>query len=84
MNQLRDLPKFKYIGIEYILHPGSSHRIDVSNTCCIVDKFFCDALVHAEVIPDDNSDIVRIIRYSIGDICKENPHVEIFIEGELQ
>lgn len=83
-NQVKDLPKFKFIGIEYTLHPGSSHRVDISNTCCIVDKFFCDTLVHAGVIPDDNSKIVQKVRYEMGFPNKLNPHVEVFLEGELQ
>ena len=83
-NQVKNLPKFKYIGLEYTLYPGSSHRVDISNTCCIVDKFFCDTLVNAKVIEDDNSNIVRVVRYVFGQIDKKNPHVEIFIEGELQ
>ena len=82
-NQVKDLPKFKYIGIEYTLYPGSRHRTDLSNTCCIVDKFFCDTLVHAKIIEDDNYEIVKKIRYEIGSVDKDNPHVTIYLEGEL-
>ena len=82
-NQIRQLPKFKWLGLLYTLYPGSSRRHDISNVCCIVDKFFCDALVNAQVIPDDNADVVRKIVYEFGKVDKENPHVNIYIEGEL-
>ena len=82
-NQVKNLPKFKYIGLEYTLYPGSNRRTDISNTCCIVDKFFCDTLVNAKVIEDDNYDIVKKIRYEFGSVDKNNPHVNIYLEGEL-
>lgn len=82
-NQVKHLPKFKWIGLEYTLFPGSKRRVDISNTCCIVDKFFCDTLVNAGIIEDDNSGIVKKINYRFGKVDKENPHVLIYLEGEL-
>ena len=83
-NQVKTLPKFKYIGIEYTLFPGSNRKMDISNTCCIVDKFFCDTLVNAQIIEDDNCGIVKKIVYLYGSVDRNNPHVEIYLEGELQ
>ena len=77
------LPKLRYVGIEYTLYPGSRHRTDLSNTCCVVDKFFCDALVNVGVIEDDNYTIVKKVHYEFGQINKDNPHVLFYLEGEL-
>ena len=83
-NQVKSIPKLEFIGLEYTLHPGSRKKMDISNTCCIVDKFFCDTLVNAGVIEDDNYNICKKIVYLVGDMDKNNPHVTIYLEGKLK
>ena len=82
--QLESLPEFVYINtIEYIWYPRINNRSDVSNVCCIIDKFFCDALVESGHLPDDNHNFIKEIRYKYGEVNKLNPRVDIIINGEI-
>lgn len=67
--------------ITYTLYTRTRRRIDISNVCCIVDKFFSDALVMFHKIEDDNCNFIKEIRYKYGGIDKNNPRVEIIIDG---
>ena len=82
-SQLDSLPKFKNIELTYILYPGSNQKLDVANICCIVDKFFCDTLVHKGVIEDDNYNVIKKINYLFGKVDKNNPHVNVTLTGDL-
>lgn len=63
----------------YTLFFGSKRRVDISNICSIVDKFFCDTLTERHIIPDDSYDVVQEVIYRFGGIDKENPRVEALI-----
>lgn len=78
------LPVFKEISsIEYILYRDSKRHCDVANVCSIVDKFFCDALVEAKKLPDDNYEFLKRISYQWGGIA-DTAFVEIHITGKLK
>ena len=75
------LPEFKNkIKITYTLFPGSHRKLDLSNVCSIVDKFFCDALTEAKRLPDDNYNFIPEVVYKFGEIDVNNSRVEINIE----
>ena len=78
-SQVVALPVFDRILIRYFLFPQSKRLCDVSNVCCIVDKFFSDVLVTHHRIPDDNYTVVLGVSYEFGSIDKDNPRVEIHI-----
>lgn len=81
-NQVKKLPKFDPpISITYTLYDGCNRQKDLSNICCIVDKFFCDVLVALKKIPDDNRDILVKVEYIYGGIDKKNPHCEVKIKN---
>lgn len=65
----------------YTLFQESKRKTDVSNVCCVVDKFCCDSLVSLGVIPDDNQTIIKEVVYRYGGVNKESPHVVLEIEG---
>jgi hypothetical protein len=73
--------KFKdQIDITFTLFKSSNRKIDRSNVLSIVEKFFCDALVHHKCIPDDNDDYIKATHYKSGGLDRENPRVEIEIK----
>lgn len=82
--QIQSLPVFtKPVKIKYTVFFRTAKLFDVSNVCCIVDKYFVDALVEAGKLPDDNYKYVPEVIYCIGSIDRLNPRVEIEItEGE--
>lgn len=82
-----DLMKIKLIHLKlkcpirltFRLYKQSRRKIDRSNILSIVEKFFCDALVHYECIPDDNDEYIHSSHYLTGGVDPENPRVEIEI-----
>lgn len=66
--------------IRYTLYIGSNRECDVANVCSIVDKYFCDALVKAKIIPDDNYKYLKGVSYEFGSVDKDNPRVDAQIE----
>ena len=71
------------ITLQFELWKQSKRKTDRANILCIVEKFFCDALVHYECIPDDNDEFISSSFYKSGGIDKENPRVEIWIRQGL-
>lgn len=77
--QLRDITISPPIKIKYTLHRKDKRKGDRSNVLSIVEKFFCDALVHYGCIPDDNDEYIISTTYTTGDVDKNNPRVDITI-----
>lgn len=78
---LKSIPVIEECTLEYTLYPGTSHLSDVSNICSIVDKFFCDTLVSAGKLADDNYTVVKSVKYLIGSIDRINPRVDVVIHS---
>lgn len=82
--ELMKLPRLSKVTLQYTLYPGSRRLCDVSNICSIVDKFFCDALVRAGKLEDDNYQFIPLITYEMGSVNPENPHVTVTLNGEIE
>lgn len=78
--KLDEIPKLNKVFLIYIHHPG--RLCDTNNVCSVVDKFFQDALVKAQIIPDDNFKYVVGTLFLSGSVDKQNPRVEVFLCGE--
>ena len=70
------------VTITYTIRPGSKRKFDLSNVGTVVDKFFCDCLVHSGILEDDNYAIVNGVSYVLGtpNTCKDTV-VDIEIRG---
>lgn len=68
------------IRLHFILWKKDKRKVDRANVLSIHEKFFCDALVELNYIPDDNDDYITSSHYYTGGIDKINPRVEIWIE----
>ena len=73
------IPLLKKVKIDYYLYPKDKRMCDVSNVCCIQDKFFCDVLSTYNVIDDDNYNNVAEIHYYFGSVDPDNPRVTAII-----
>ena len=71
---------FEKIEIEYRVFFKTKRRTDVANVCSVVDKFFCDTLVSAGIINDDDYTVLSKVSYIYGGIDKDNPRVEATIK----
>ena len=72
---------WKEVSIAYIVYMPTKRKVDLSNVCTVVDKFFLDALVSFGYLPDDNYEHVKQVTYIWGGVDKANPRVEITIQG---
>lgn len=79
-NQVQALPVMDKVALSYTLFPGTRHKMDISNICSVVDKFFCDVLVKEGRLPDDNYEHVLGVQYLFGQYDKGNGRVEVKIE----
>jgi hypothetical protein len=67
------------ITLTYSLYKRSNRKLDRANPLCIVEKYFCDALVEHGCIPDDNDEYISWSHYETGGVDKINPRCEITI-----
>lgn len=72
---------FKKVELTFTLFKGSKRRMDRANVLSIHEKYFCDALVHAGCLEDDNDDFLEATHYYTGGIDRENPRVEVEIKS---
>lgn len=68
----------KPIRITYIFHESDKKR-DLGNICYL-DKPYEDALQLCKVLENDNQNWVRELHFILGEISKNNPYVEIYME----
>ena len=78
-HQIHQLPKFKKIKLEFILHKNSKRKLDRHNVNSIVEKFFADALVEYGKLIDDNDLFIESEKFSTGDNVKGTPYCDIII-----
>ena len=78
--QIKNLPIFGKVRLHYYLFPKTNRELDVNNICSVADKFFCDALVEAGKITDDNYKYIPSSTFTFGHVDKENPRVEVYLE----
>lgn len=77
--QLTFEPYTEPVRIEYVLYVPTKRELDISNVLCIVDKYFCDALVESGKLIDDNFKHLVQVSYTFGGIDKLNPRAEAYI-----
>ena len=76
-SQMTSKHRFNKISISYRLYPKTHRKCDISNILCVVDKFFCDALVDSGMLDDDNYLFLPEVKFYMGEVDKNNPRVEI-------
>ncbi len=77
--KLKNLPNFSKCSLDYYLYLKTKRHLDVSNVCCIVDKFFSDVLVSTGHLPDDNYEFLKDIHFHFGGFTPSEPYCEIHI-----
>jgi len=81
--KLKPVPKkVGRIHLSYTIFPKTRAKLDVSNVCSIVDKFFSDALTSCGIIEDDNHQVVLSVCYRYGNVDPHNPRCVIVITPE--
>ena len=82
-NQILALPKFNKVRLTFTLFPKTKRLCDLDNIHSIICKFFQDALVEYEKIPEDNYLFIPEVDFRFGEVDKTNPRIEIQLEELL-
>lgn len=80
MDDVIDLPEMERVKLHFVIHYENKRKFDIDNILSIVAKFSCDALVELGRLPDDNFDHIVQITSTVGEIDRENPHIEMRIK----
>ena len=75
-------PEFRYekFNIKYKLYLMDNRLRDISNVCCVLQKYCDDALVELGYVPDDNYQHLDKVVYEFGAIDKDNPRCEVEVK----
>jgi len=65
----------------YVVFPHTRRRMDLGNVLSVVQKFTEDALVELGLLTDDSYDIISKVEYGFGCVDRDNPRVELTIDG---
>ncbi len=72
---LKNIPYAEKIWIHYTVNPARNGRLDTMNVGSIADKYFCDTLVEAGKIEDDDKDHIVLSTFSFGAVSSLDGHV---------
>jgi len=75
-----DLPVMDKIKIHYKIHYENLRKYDIDNIMSIISKFFQDSLTELGRIPDDNFEHIVQITGTVGEVSKNDAHVEVRIK----
>lgn len=75
--QILKLPKMESISLKFTLYPQTNRRMDLDNMLSIQCKFFADAMVELQRLPDDDYLHITGVAFAFGEIDPENQRVEI-------
>lgn len=70
---------FNKINIKFTYYAPDKRRRDKANALSVHEKYFCDSLVKAGVLIDDNNDFIGDCSYHFAGLDKDNPRVEIIV-----
>lgn len=79
--QLKGVVLKPYVYITYVFFETDMRR-DLGNIA-FIDKPFCDALQQCKVLANDNRQYIKKLTFIDGEIDKENPRIEIYIEDQV-
>jgi len=68
------------IRVHYVYYPKSKRIYDRMNVACVIDKFLMDALQLEKIIKDDNYNTVLFPTFVHGEVDREYPRCEVYIE----
>ena len=68
---------FEKFTLHYKLYLPDNRLRDISNVCCVIDKYQTDALVENGNVPDDNYQHLPYVTYEFGGVDKDNPRCEV-------
>lgn len=80
LKDVRELKPIEKCEITFKIFYPTKRLFDLDNVGSVLSKFTHDVLTEAEIIPDDNYQVVSKLIFEFGGIDSENPRAEVIIK----
>ena len=80
IKNVRELKPIEKCEITFKIFYPTKRLFDLDNVGSVLSKFTHDVLTEAEIIPDDNYQVVSKLTFEFGGIDSENPRAEVCIK----
>lgn len=80
MKDVRELKPIEKCEITFKIFYPTKRLFDLDNVGSVLSKFTHDVLTEAEIIPDDNYQVVSKLTFKFGGIDAINPRAEVEIK----
>ena len=80
IKNVRELKPIEKCEITFKIYYPTKRLFDLDNIGSVLSKFTHDVLTEAEIIPDDNYQVIRKLTFEFGGIDLENPRAEVTIK----
>ena len=80
LKDVRELKPIEKCEITFTIYYPTKRLFDLDNIGSVLSKFTHDVLTEAEIIPDDNYQVIRKLTFEFGGIDVENPRAEVCIK----
>ena len=81
IKNVRELKPIEKCEITFKIFYPTKRLFDLDNVGSVLSKFTHDVLTEAEIIPDDNYQVISKLTCELGGIDLENPRAEVIIKG---
>ena len=81
IKNVRELKPIEKCEITFKIFYPTKRLFDLDNVGSVLSKFTHDVLTEAEIIPDDNYQVISKLTFEFGGIDLENPRAEVIIKG---
>ena len=80
IKNVRELKPIEKCEITFKIFYPTKRLFDLDNVGSVLSKFTHDVLTEAEIIPDDNYQVISKLTFEFGGIDLENPRAEVEIK----
>ena len=80
IKNVRELKPIEKCEITFKIYYPTKRLFDLDNVGSVLSKFTHDVLTEAEIIPDDNYQVVSKLTFEFGGIDIDNPRAEVEIK----
>ena len=80
LKDVRELKPIERCEITFKIYYPTKRLFDLDNIGSVLSKFTHDVLTEAEIIPDDNYQVIKKLTFEFGGIDADNPRAEVTIK----
>ena len=80
LKDVRELKPIEKCEITFKIYYPTKRLFDLDNIGSVLSKFTHDVLTEADIIPDDNYQVISKLTFEFGGIDADNPRAEVTIK----